>query len=420
MEGLISDQIPQNWMLLKLKEVATLSGRIGWKGLTAKEYTESGPLFLSVHSLNYGDYVDFRDAFHISQYRYDESPEIILQSADVLICKDGAGIGKVGIIGELLQPTTINSSLLLIRSGVSVLPKFLYYVLLSPYFQSIVQSRLEGATTPHLYQRDIKEFPVPIPPLSEQKRIVAILEEAFAGINQAIANSEKNLANARELFESYLNNVFTQNVEAWKQAILSDICDVRDGTHESPKYISNGIPFVTQKHIRETGLTFENTKYILEQDHQNFYKRSNVCKGDILISMIGANRGMACLVDDSRVFSIKNVGLIKANDNVDMRFLLNYLKSDMAKRYIEAESRGGAQSFIGLGKLRDFPVIVAPINVQKTVVEKLDRLQTETKRLETIYKQKSTAFGELKQSILQKAFTGELTTDVAQQPAANA
>ena len=61
------NQLPDNWTIPKLKEVAELSGRIGWKGLTAKEYTKSGPLFLSVHSLNYGDYVDFRDAFHISQ-----------------------------------------------------------------------------------------------------------------------------------------------------------------------------------------------------------------------------------------------------------------------------------------------------------------------------------------------------------------
>jgi len=180
------------WEVKTLGDIAYLSGRIGWKGLTAKEYTEAGPLFLSVHSLNYGDYVDFRDAFHISQARYDESPEIMLQRGDILICKDGAGIGKVGIIGYLPSPTTINSSLLLIRASDLLDAKYLYYVLLSPYFQSIVQSRLEGATTPHLYQRDIKEFPVYFPPLPEQKRIVAILDEAFANISQAVANAEKN------------------------------------------------------------------------------------------------------------------------------------------------------------------------------------------------------------------------------------
>src|ERR1700730_5156330 len=107
----------KGWERKQLGELAELRGRIGWRGLTAKEYTKNGPLFLSVHSLNYGDEVDFRDAFHISEDRYAESPEIILRKDDVLICKDGAGIGKVGIVGGLPDRATINSSLLLIRSG---------------------------------------------------------------------------------------------------------------------------------------------------------------------------------------------------------------------------------------------------------------------------------------------------------------
>jgi type I restriction enzyme, S subunit len=153
-------------------------------------------------------YVDFRDAFHISEERYQESPEIILQEHDVLICKDGAGIGKVGIVGKLPDRATINSSLLLIRSGNKILPKFLYHCLSSPYFQEIVSSRLNGATTPHLYQRDITEFPIVLPPADEQRRIVGILDEAFAGIATAKANTEKNLQNARALFEGQVQSIF--------------------------------------------------------------------------------------------------------------------------------------------------------------------------------------------------------------------
>lgn len=100
------------WEEKRLGDVAGLKGRIGWRGLTAKEYVESGPLFLSVHSLNYGDFVDFRDAFHITNERYEESPEIMLQKGDVLICKDGAGIGKLGMLRELPDKATVNSSLL--------------------------------------------------------------------------------------------------------------------------------------------------------------------------------------------------------------------------------------------------------------------------------------------------------------------
>jgi type I restriction enzyme S subunit len=172
------------WETKQLGDIAYLAGRIGWKGLTAKEYTNDGPFFLSVHSLNYGDFIDFRDAFHISQERYDESPEIMLQRDDILICKDGAGIGKLGIVGELPGPSTVNSSLLVIRALESLLPKFLYHFLCSPSFQKIVQERIAGATTPHLYQREIRRFRIPAPLLSEQERIVAIIDEAFGGLHR--------------------------------------------------------------------------------------------------------------------------------------------------------------------------------------------------------------------------------------------
>jgi type I restriction enzyme, S subunit len=206
----------KGWQRRPLSELAELRGRIGWRGLTAKEYTPDGPLLLSVHALNYGDSVDCRDAFHISEERYLESPEIMLKKDDILICKDGAGIGKLGIIGDLPDRATINSSLLAIRSGRDIFPKFLFYCLSSPYFQAIVNSRLNGATTPHLYQRDISEFPIVLPPLPEQKRIVAILDKAFDCIAKAKTNAEKNLKNARSLFESYLNEVFSKRGKDWK------------------------------------------------------------------------------------------------------------------------------------------------------------------------------------------------------------
>ena len=173
----------KSWAEVQLKDIAYTAGRIGWKGLSAKEYVEKGPLFLSVHSLNHGDYVDFSKAFHITKKRYDESPEIMLKSDDILICKDGAGIGKVGIVKEIHEPTTINGSLLLIRSLDNVLPKYLYYYLISPMFQNIVLTRIEGTTTPHLYQREIKTFPINFPALNLQKIKIAKIEKMFTEAN---------------------------------------------------------------------------------------------------------------------------------------------------------------------------------------------------------------------------------------------
>ncbi|MYZ61335.1 restriction endonuclease subunit S [Elizabethkingia anophelis] len=177
-------EIPENWTWCRLGEIVYTAGRIGWKGLTASEYKKSGPMFISVHSLNYGDYVDYSQVNYISEERYIESPEIMLKNKDILICKDGAGIGKLGIVKNLTEKATINSSLLLIRNNKGVNYKFLYYNLLSPFFQRIVNERIMGATTPHLYQRDIVEFTIPLPPLEIQERTVSKLDELMAFCDQ--------------------------------------------------------------------------------------------------------------------------------------------------------------------------------------------------------------------------------------------
>ena len=253
-----------------------------------------------------------------------------------------------------------------------------------------------------------KDLTITLPPLPEQQRIVAILDEAFAAIATAKENAEKNLQNARELFESYLQSVFTNPGAGWEEKKLNDVCEVKDGTHYSPQYVPEGIPFVTQKNITENGLDIANTKRISLADHESFYRRSNVSQGDIIISMIGANRGMACLVNESTTFSIKNVGLVKDNPKVNQDYLLYFLKSPKAKKYVSTYSKGGAQEFIGLTELRKFPVLLATLPEQHRIVAKLDALSAETKKLEAIYRQKLADLEELKKSALQKAFNGEL------------
>lgn len=264
------------------------------------------------------------------------------------------------------------------------------------------------ATVKHISSKQIEAIEIPLPPLQEQQRIVAILDEAFSAIDKAKANTEQNLKNAKELFESELQRVFSEKGDGWEEKKLNEITEVKDGTHDSPKYIPEGIPFVTQKNIKPDGMTFEGTKYITDLDHEKFYKRSNVSKNDILISMIGANRGMAAIVDDERVFSIKNVGLIKSSANINTHFLLYYLKSSFAMKYILYMSNGGAQEFIGLTALRSFPIPYPPIKDQQTIVSKLDALREQTKKLEAVYEKKLQDLEELKKSVLSKAFSGEL------------
>jgi len=409
-------KLPDGWATPKLKEVAILAGRIGWKGLTAKEYTGSGPFFLSVHSLNYGDYVDFRDAFHISQERYDESPEIMLQPDDVLICKDGAGIGKVGIIGDLPGPSTINSSLLLIRAEEKVRPKYLYYLLLSPYFQHIVQSRLEGATTPHLYQRDIKEFPVRLPEPSVQKRIVAILDDVFERIDTAIANTEKNLANARELFESYLNNIFTQKGEGWVTMKLGELCSIKHGFAFKSKFFQPDGEYIvlTPGSFYESGGFRDQgkkTKYYEGEIPDGFILQ----KDDFLFAMTEQAKGLlgsSLIVPESdRYLHNQRLGLVQPFEGAvwHNQFFHFQFNTKFFREAVQETASGVKVRHTSPKKLLAIPVsFPKTLSEQDGLASELAELKSKTMALEVLYQRKLDALNELKQSILQKAFSGEL------------
>lgn len=405
----MKDSVKPGWIEIPLGEIAELRGRIGWKGLTAKEYTKSGPRFLSVHSLNYGDYVDFRDAFHISQERYDESPEIMLQQDDILICKDGAGIGKLGVVPEVLEPTTINSSLLLIRPGPRVLPKYLYFCLLSPYFQDIVQSRLEGATTPHLYQRDITTFPVFLPPLEEQQRIVAVLDEAFEGLARARAHAEANLQNARELFGSALQAALRDESISWNDTSLSDLGAVVTGS--TPKTSDKGnlgehIPFVKPGDFLADGSLVYDNQGLSEQGAAV----SRVLPGgSALMVCIGATIGKAGY-SDRPIATNQQINAVVPKDGISGEYLYYQMLTPEFQADVMRGSGQATLPIINKGKWSKLTVrMPSDLSKQVEIVDKLSKIRAKIDAASAQYEIQISDISDLRQSLLQKAFAGELT-----------
>lgn len=399
------------WETKQLSDVADLRGRIGWKGLTAKEYTQEGPYFLSVHSLNYGDEVDFRDAFHISQQRYDESPEIMLQPNDVLICKDGAGIGKVGIVNALPGQSTINSSLLLVRNKPNILPKYLYHVLQSPYFQEIVQSRLEGATTPHLYQRDIATFPVRVPPLDEQRRIVAVLDKAFVAISTATANAIKNLADARELFEASVRDTFAAPNPAWEMMTLREAAQdfgrgkSKHRPRNDPKLYGGDYPFIQTGDVR-------NSDHLIREYSQTYSEaglaQSKLWPRGTICITIAANIAETGILEFDACFPDSVIGMVvdpARTSNSYVEYLLQSLKA-----VLQAKGKGSAQANINLATFENERFPFPPKDIQLGIVARLGALSDNVRAMETRYAQKLISLDALKQSILHRAFAGELST----------
>lgn len=405
------------WESTQLGEVAELQGRIGWRGLTAKEYTEKGPLFLSVHALNHGDYVDFRRAFHISEERYSESPEIMLRPHDILICKDGAGIGKVGIVGALPDRATINSSLLLIRPSDRIAPKYLYRYLCSPQFQKLATSQLNGATTPHLYQRDIAEFPVPIPPPSEQQRIIGVLDKALATFTAAKANAQKNLRNARALFESRLTSIFAPNGNGWRYQRLEDVT-AKIGSGATPLggervYEASGVPLIRSLNVHDSGFRHKGLVFLNESQAvqlQNVSVRAN----DVLLNITGGSIARCCVAPSTLVPArvSQHVSIVRpVPTKLDSDFLHYLLISMPYKDRLlrTGESGGSTRQAITKAQIEDF-LIAAPedIDEQRALASSLGKLESATSRLADTYEQKLAAIEELKKALLQEAFRGHL------------
>jgi hypothetical protein len=253
----------------------------------------------------------------------------------------------------------------------------------------------------------VRKCDVPVPPLAEQQRIVGLLDEAFEGLAISKANAEKNLQNARALFESHLQSVFTQRGPGWVGTTLGEAFDVRDGTHDSPKYHATGYPLITSKNLKREGLSFDDVKLISEQDYTKINERSAVHKGDVLFAMIGTI-GNPTLVEVEPKFAIKNVALFKNPKGQSGAFLKHYLDSGMVISKMMKEAKGTTQKFVGLGYLRGFPINVPPLATQLEVVEELDDLSEETQRLARLYERKLAALEALKKSLLHQAFSGEL------------
>lgn len=161
--------------------------------------------------------------------------------------------------------------------------------------------------------------------------------------------------------------------KGWSLLKMSDICDVRDGTHDSPKYHDTGYPLVTSKNLKSIGIDFSNINYISEIDYKAINKRSKVDVGDILFAMIGTI-GNPVIIRSEPNFAIKNMALFKPKNNILSDYICYYLSSQFVKQKMTDEANGATQKFVGLGYLRTFPIPFPPLPEQQCIVSKLDSL----------------------------------------------
>lgn len=374
-------------------------------------YTESansdpvGPKFLRITDLQ-DDQVDWSNV-PFCRIESSDFPKYRLASGDIVFARTGATTGKSFLVSD--PPESVFASYLIrlriIDKG--LLPEFVALYFQTWAYWKAVKEGSSGSAQGGFNASKLGALSIAIPPLPEQQHIVAILDEAFDGIATARANTEKNLQNARALFESHLHSIFTNGGAGWQEKALGEVYDVRDGTHDSPKYHATGFPLITSKNLKREGLSFADVSLICEEDYIKINQRSEVHKGDVLFAMIGTI-GNPTLVEIEPNFSIKNVALFKVPKDQSGAFLKHYLASELVISKMMREAKGTTQKFVGLGYLRRFPIRIPSFSEQLAVVKRLDELAAETQRLESLYQRKLAALDELKKSLLHKAFNGEL------------
>lgn len=255
----------------------------------------------------------------------------------------------------------------------------------------------------------LKEKNLPLPPLSTQSRIVARLDAAFASIDEQISLLRANIADVENMRKSVLEESFQSR--EYEEKELWGIFDVRDGTHDSPKFHTTGYPLITSKNLSDNGIDFSNVKLISQEDYDKINQRSKVDKWDLLFAMIGTI-GIPTIVDIEPEFAIKNVALFKPkNTEADMQYLRYFLLSDFVIQKMLSESKWATQKFVGLGYLRTFKIPLPPLPRQHEIVAHLDEVFATTQALRAEYEAQIRDLETLRQSLLEEAFGGRLVQE---------
>ncbi len=361
------------------------------------------------------------NSLNFDELKYINSEIIIpedkkVKANSIMICISSGSkshLGKVAFIDKNYG-YAFGGFMGLIIPNDNILPKFLYYMLISPAFKNLIFNLTDGANINNLKYSDLKDFKLNIPPLSEQQRIVGILDEAFENIEKAKQNALQNLNNAKELFESYLENIFKKTHDNWQSLKISDISLLKQSKEEVRIFDENEIvSFVPMEYlgINQKYFNSDITKPLKDVINKYVYFAEN----DVIMAKItpcfeNGKIGIAKKLSNKIGFGSSEYIVFRPEDRVNNEFLYYFLNRD-SYRKLGAQNMKGAVGHKRVAKeFIENTIISFPTDIeeQQKIVAQLDELHEQTKRLERIYEQKIKDLDELKQSILQKAFNGEL------------
>ncbi|MDO9120030.1 MAG: restriction endonuclease subunit S [Nitrospira sp.] len=341
--------------------------------------------------------------------KWTEHPKVKAKCGDVLITVKGSGVGKINLLDQ--DEVAISRQLMAVRvTGAD--SRFVHAILSSTFDH--FQSLSTGAAIPGISREQVLGLKIALPPLPEQQRIVGILDEAFEGLATATANAEKNLHNARALFESHLQSVFTQRGKGWVEKTLGDVCEFENGDRgknypNRHEYVQSGIPWINTGHIQPDGtLSMKEMNFITREKFDSL-RSGKIQTGDLVYCLRGATLGKTAFVDPLTEGAVaSSLVIVRPSSLLDSKFLYFFLTSPFGQGLIKGFENGAAQPNLGARSVAKYPIPIPPAVDQRRIAERLMDLRQETKRLESIYQQKLAALDELKKSLLHQAFAGQL------------
>lgn len=422
-EDEIPFEIPESWEWVRLIDLCSLISDGTHK---TPAYVEYGVPFISVKDISSG-VMDFSNVKYITREEHEKlisrcKPEM----NDVLLC-------RIGTLGKAIKICTDKEFSIFVSLGLLKLIEadvadYIVQVINSGYgYRWIDDNKVGGGTHTNKINLDtLRGMPIPIPPLEEQHRIVAKIEEILPYIDQydkaytkleifnkkfpedmkksilqmamqgklveqrpeegtadglyeqIVAEKAQLIKDGKIKKEKPLPEIAEDEIpyeipSSWRWVRFSEVMDVRDGTHDSPKYIETGIPLVTSKNISGGGLYFSNVKYISREDADKINEHSNVDTGDILFAMIGSI-GNPVIVNKDREFCVKNVALFKNYDKSKMCIEYVYWFLYREQYIMKKVASGGVQSFISLKVFRNYLFPLPPFEEQKRIVAKIEEL----------------------------------------------
>lgn len=416
-------KLPDGWTVRALKSAGKFSGGNGFphdfQGLSNEEIP-----FLKVNALSKAKngYL-FRQLDSISLKTALSLKAKIFSRGTIVFAKVGAAL-LLSRICRLGQSSCIDNNMMAYTLNTDNSADFFVYVLSQVRFDLLCNP---GAV-PSINEQQIGTFLVPYPKLKEQRQIAAYLNRETAKIDKLIAKQQKLIKLLQEKRQAVISKAVTKGLDpnvkmkdsgvewlgdvpfSWTVTALKFVCDVRDGTHETPAYVEpsvNSRPLVTSKDISGGVLNLGTTKHISFEDFSLISRRSQVDCGDVLMPMIGTVGG-AFIVENECDFSIKNIALFKKSTKVASKWLADYLDSNATRYQFDLNRSGGVQSFVSLGTLRNLIICVPPLDQQIEMVNKLFEVTTKIDRLIDKGATSIQLLKEHRQALITAAVTGKI------------